>query len=61
MFGEEGGSIASIVQKSRGEFADAVFVTHDAAERGVRRVLQRLRGLEVVNAVTNCIRVEATL
>ena len=61
VFGEEGVSIASIVQKSRGDVADAVFVTHDAAERGVRRVLERLQSLEVVKAVTNSIRVEATL
>jgi len=61
VFGEEGVSIASIVQKSRGEFADAVFVTHDAAERGMRRVLRRLRELDVVKSVANCVRVEATL
>jgi len=59
IFGEEGVSIASIVQKSRGEVADAVFVTHDAAERAVRRVVERLQSLEVVKAVTNRVRVEA--
>ena len=61
VFGEEGVSIASIVQKSRGEVADAVFVTHDAPERAVRRVLARLQTLDVVKAVTNSVRVEATL
>jgi homoserine dehydrogenase len=61
VFGEEAVSIASIVQKSRGEVADAVFVTHDAAERGVRRVLERLRSLDVVKALVNSVRVEATV
>lgn len=61
VFGEEGVSIASIVQKSRGEVADAVFVTHDAPERAVRQVLARLQSLSIVKAVTNSIRVEGTV
>ncbi|HET6947629.1 MAG TPA: homoserine dehydrogenase [bacterium] len=61
VFGEEQVSIASIVQKSRGEVAEVIFVTHDAPERSVRRVLERLRGLDVVKAVNSVIRVEATL
>jgi homoserine dehydrogenase len=61
VFGEEQVSIASIVQKSRGEVAEVIFVTHDAPERSVRRVLERLRELEVVKAVNSVIRVEATL
>lgn len=61
VFGEEQVSIASVVQKSRGEVAEVIFVTHDAPERAVRRVLERLRQLEVVKAVSSVIRVEATL
>ncbi|HXF81569.1 MAG TPA: homoserine dehydrogenase [bacterium] len=61
VFGEEQVSIASIVQKSRGEVAEVIFLTHDAPERAVRRVLARLRGLDVVKAVSSVIRVEATL
>jgi homoserine dehydrogenase len=61
IFGEEQVSIASLVQKSRGQVADVVLVTHDAPERAVRRVLDRLRALEVVAAINNVIRVEATL
>jgi len=38
-----------------------IFVTHDAPERSVRRVLERLRELEVVKAINSVIRVEATL
>lgn len=61
VFGEEQVSIASIVQKSRGEVAEVIFVTHDAPERSVRRVLAHLRQLDVVKAVSSVIRVEATL
>lgn len=61
IFGEEQVSIASIVQKSRGEVADVVLVTHDTPERAVRRVLARLREMEVVKAIPNVIRVEATI
>ena len=57
VFGEESVSIASIMQKSRGETADIVMVTHTAGERQMRRVLSRLEGLEVVRAVRNVIRV----
>ncbi len=61
IFGEEQVSIASIVQKSRGAVADVVLVTHAAPEVSMRRVLDRMRALEVVKAVNNVIRVEATI
>lgn len=57
IFGEEGVSIGSIVQKSRGETADIVMVTHTTLERQMRRVLSRVEGLDVVGAVRNVIRV----
>lgn len=57
IFGEEGVSIASIVQKSRGETADIVLVTHTTLERQMRRVLSRVQELDVVRAVRNVIRV----
>ncbi len=60
-FGEEQVSIASIVQKSRGEVADAILVTHDASGRAVQRVLDRLRALDAVKAVSNVIRVEGSV
>jgi homoserine dehydrogenase len=58
VFGDEQVSIASIVQKSRGEVADVILVTHDAPERAVRKVLARLADLDVVKAIVNVIRVE---
>jgi len=60
-FGEEQVSIASIVQKSRGEVADAILVTHDAPERAIRRVQERLRTLGIVKAISNVIRVEGSV
>jgi homoserine dehydrogenase len=57
IFGEENVSIASIVQKSRGETADIVMVTHTTLERQMQRVLARVQDLEVVRAVRNAIRV----
>ena len=57
IFGEEGVSIASIVQKSRGTTADIVMVTHTTLERQMRRVLARVETLDVVVAVRNVIRV----
>jgi homoserine dehydrogenase len=61
VIGEEQVSIASIVQKSRTEVADAILVTHDAPGRAVQRVLERLRSLDVVKAITNVIRVQDSL
>jgi len=57
IFGEEGVSIGSIVQKSRGETADIVMVTHTALEAQMRRVLSRIEGLGVLRSVRNVIRV----
>lgn len=57
IFGEEGVSIASVVQKSRGQVADIVMVTHSSLESQMRRVLSKVEGLDVVRAVRNVIRV----
>ncbi len=57
IFGEEGVSIASVVQKSRGQTADLVMVTHTSLEGQMRRVLSRVEGLDVVRTIRNVIRV----
>ncbi|HKV45340.1 MAG TPA: ACT domain-containing protein, partial [bacterium] len=57
IFGEEGVSLGSVVQKSRGETADIVMVTHTTRERQMRRVLSRVESLDVVGTVRNVIRV----
>lgn len=57
IFGEEAVSIASIVQKSRGQVADIVMVTHTALEAQMRRVLSRVETMDVLHAIRNVIRV----
>lgn len=57
IFGEEGVSLASVVQKSRGQVADIVMVTHSSLESQMRRVLSKVEALDVVRAVRNVIRV----
>jgi homoserine dehydrogenase len=57
IFGEEAVSIASIVQKSRGQVADIVMVTHAAREAQMRRVLARVEALDILHAIRNVIRV----
>jgi homoserine dehydrogenase len=59
IFGEEGVSIDSIVQKSRGVTADVVLVTHDAREAEMQRVLARLRAIDVVTSVHTVLRIAA--
>jgi len=58
-FGDEGVSIASIGQKSRGVTADVVLVTHEALEASMQRVLDRLRALDVVAIVHTVLRIAA--
>jgi len=57
IFGEEGVSIASIVQKNRGHAADIIMVTHTTLEARMRSVLRRLETLSVLHAVRSVIRV----
>jgi len=59
VFGEEGVSLASVVQKAAtGAGAEIVWVTHEAKERAVRRSLDRIRALPEVTEVSSWIRVE---
>jgi len=59
VFGEEGVSLASVVQKAAtGEGAEIVWVTHESVERAVRRSLERIRALPEVAEVCNWVRVE---
>jgi homoserine dehydrogenase len=58
-FGDEGVSIASIVQKSRGVTADVVLVTHEAREAAMQGVLGRLRRLDVVASIHAVLRIAA--
>jgi homoserine dehydrogenase len=59
VLGEEGVSIASVIQKRAWEDeAEIVYVTHEASERDVRGALDRIAQLDVVTEVASVIRVE---
>jgi homoserine dehydrogenase len=59
VFGEEGVSLASVLQMdASGESAEIVWLTHPAREGQVQRSLSRLRELEEVAEISSCIRAE---
>ncbi len=59
VLGEEGVSIASVIQKRAWEdSAEIVYVTHRASERAVRTALTRIESLDIVSHVAAVIRVE---
>ncbi len=60
IFGENGVSLASVIQKRTDAAgrAEIVWVTHTASERAVRAALDRIAALGVVDAVASVIRVE---
>jgi len=59
VLGDEGVSIASVIQKRAWEdSAEIVYVTHRASERAVRTALTRIESLDIVSHVAAVIRVE---
>jgi len=59
VFGKHDASIASVVQKrSAKDVAEIVWVTHLVQEANMRRALEEIRALPVVQAVESVIRVE---
>jgi len=59
VFGENGVSIASVVQKDQqGDRAEIVMVTHQVAEKNFRRAIGAISNLEVVSEICSWIRVE---
>lgn len=58
-FGDNGVSIASVIQKGpQGAKAELMFLTHRVTEENLQRALATIRGLDVVEEVSNVIRVE---
>ena len=57
-FGNNTVSIAAVVQKTTGEIAELVLVTHRVREANLQAAVQELRQLPTVAAVANIIRVE---
>ncbi|MBI3953567.1 MAG: homoserine dehydrogenase [Chloroflexi bacterium] len=61
ILGDEGISIASVIQKEvdeEAQTAELVIMTHQAQEAAVQEALKRLEGLAVVSEVSNYLRVE---
>jgi len=59
VFGAQGVSIQSVIQKSADESgAEIVYVTHDATERSLRAALEQIEALDVVTSICTVIRVE---
>jgi len=59
VFGEEGVSLASVLQMAAsGEAAEIVWLTHPAQERQMRRSLERIAALREVHEISSCIRAE---
>lgn len=60
LFGDNGVSLASVIQKRTDESgaAEIVWVTHRAAERDVQSALASIRALDAVQAIGSVIRVE---
>jgi homoserine dehydrogenase len=61
ILGEHEISIASVIQKGRKvkEAVPIVMMTHEAKEKNVRQALRALDGLDIIQAKTTLIRVEA--
>lgn len=59
VFGENGVSIASVIQKrAEGGGAEIVWITHEAAERDMRNAMNTIGSLTVVDAIGTMLRVE---
>lgn len=57
-FGNNMVSLAAVIQKTTGEIAELVLVTHRVREANLRAAVEELRRLPTVEAVANIIRVE---
>lgn len=59
VFGNQGVSIGSVIQKKHGsELAEIVVVTHQVKERNIQDALKIIQGLSTVEIISNVIRVE---
>jgi homoserine dehydrogenase len=58
IFGEEGVSIASMMQSGAGDDAELVFVLHPVGEAATRKALERVGALAIVHGAPTAIRLE---
>ena len=57
LFGDNNVSIESVIQEGRGDNAELVLVTHEAAEKDLTSSIDSIANLESVSSVTSTIRV----
>ena len=57
LFGENNVSIESVIQEGRGDNAELVLVTHEAAENNLNKSIGSIEKLDSVSSVTSTIRV----
>ena len=57
LFGDNNVSIESVIQEGRGDNAELVLVTHEAAEEDLTSAIDSIANLESVSSVTSTIRV----
>lgn len=58
LFGKHGVSLESVIQKTRGDDANLIFITHEAHEQAVMGALKDMKGCPVISSIESVIRVE---
>jgi homoserine dehydrogenase len=57
LLGDQNVSIESVIQEGRGDNAELVLVSHEAAEKNLRTAINEIANLDAVSSVTSTIRV----
>jgi len=60
VFGNNDVSIATVLQKTRGDKAELIMITHEVREQDLRDSLAVLEGMSIVGKINNVIRLEGT-
>jgi len=60
VFGNNNVSIATVLQKTRGDMAELIMITHEVREQDLEDSLAVLRGMSIVGKINNVIRLEGT-
>jgi len=58
VFGSNNVSIAAVIQKTRGDQAELILITHSVNEGNMADALEILRGMDIVGEISSVIRVE---
>lgn len=58
LFGKNGVSLESVIQKNRGQDANLIFITHEAHEQSMMKALEEMKNCPVISSIESMIRVE---